>query len=399
MNIVVALIALLIITNVITGVAVYYVGQPAPAVGRTVNVIGPWAGSEKDAFLPVMDLFTRSTGISYNFTTTRQETLRTTLPVDFQAGRAPADLIFMPSALIVTDLTGTIGPSTYQAGALNQVTSGSHIWGGAYTGKVKPGFWYRTSFFHEHGLSAPTTWSEFTTLLSTIKGISGVTNPIISGDGVGWPLSDVTEHFIATYGGAAMHEALTAKTMNWTDTPVHDVFANYLVPTLSAGDWSEPITWDSPGVSLFWNNTYPLYFMGSWITGMVPDPSDLSVFSLPGGVANEGIVFAADYFFVPKFAQHPAEAKALAAFLAGSAAQTMQVRQGGHIATAANVPLTAYPSVDARVAGLLGTKTVLPDLDDTIGGTFQTTLWSQLQLLWSDPTQLDNVLASIQAAT
>ena len=110
-------------------------------------------------------------------------------------------------------------------------------------------------------------------------------------------------------------------------------------------------------------------------------------------------MFAADYFFVPKFAAHPVEAKRLAAFFASAAAQTTQVRQGGHIATAAGVSITAYPSVDARVAGLLTGKTVLPDLDDTIGGTFQTTFWSQLQLLWSDPTKLDSVLSTIQAAT
>jgi len=406
-KLIIAIVAVLVVSNVVTGLAVYYASLPPVSGAKVVTVVGPWAGNEKDAFLPVMDQFARTTGISYTFTTTRQEDLQTSLPNQFAAGQSPADLIFMPSAFIktyagqgyVTSLTGTIGPSTYKPGALDQVTANSAIWGGAYTGKVKPGFWYRVSFFQAHGLTPPTTWSQFTTLLANLKVIAGVKNPIISGDGVGWPLSDVTEHFIATYGGASMHQALTAKTLKWTDTSVHDLFATYLVPTLQAGDWSEPITWDSPGVNLFWNGTYPLYFMGSWITGMVSDPSDLGVFSLPGGVANQGIVFAADYFFVPKFAAHPVEAKRLAAFFASAAAQTTQVRQGGHIATAAGVSITAYPSVDARVAGLLTGKTVLPDLDDTIGGTFQTTFWSQLQLLWSDPTKLDSVLSTIQAAT
>ena len=40
---------------------------------------------------------------------------------------------------------------------------------------------------------------------------------------------------------------------------------------------------------------------------------------------------------------------------------------------------------------------ILSDLDDTIGGQFQTNFWSQLQLLWVSPNQLDSVLASIQA--
>ena len=40
---------------------------------------------------------------------------------------------------------------------------------------------------------------------------------------------------------------------------------------------------------------------------------------------------------------------------------------------------------------------ILSDLDDSIGGQFQTNLWSQLQLLWVSPGQLDAVLASIQS--
>src|SRR5437879_13709971 len=155
-----------------------------------------------------------------------------------------------------------------------------------------------------------------------------------------------------------MHQALTAKTLSWTDTSVHDLFATYLVPTLQAGDWSEPITWDSPGVNLFWNGTYPLYFMGSWITGMVSDPSDLGVFSLPGGVATQGIVFAADYFFVPKYATQLDSAKRLAAFLGSAAAQTEQVKVGGHIATVTGVPSSAYPPLDASIAALLTGKEV-----------------------------------------
>ena len=62
------------------------------------------------------------------------------------------------------------------------------------------------------------------------------------------------------------------------------------------------------------------------------------------------------------------------------------------------VPITAYPVVDAGVARLLEGKEILSDLDDTIGGTFQTVFWSKLQLLWADPTQLDTVLADIEAA-
>src|SRR2546428_5996390 len=201
------MVALLIVTNVITGVAVYYVAQPAVGVG-TVQVIGPWAGVEWSKFKPVLDKFHNDTGIPYQYTTSRQEDLSPTLPISFQAGQYPADLIFMPSATIkqyatrnwVTGLTGTLSPSSYQPGALDPLTVSGKVWGGAHTGKVKPGFWYNSSFFTSHNLNVPTTWVGFNQLLWDIKNASGVVKPILSGDGVGCPLSDLTEGFIETYG-------------------------------------------------------------------------------------------------------------------------------------------------------------------------------------------------------
>jgi len=400
--------ALLLVVGLVIGGAVGYLVAPGPTPTVTVQVVGPWAGGEWANFKPVLDAFKNTTQISYQFTTSRQEDLTPTLPISFQAGQSPADLIFMPSATIkqyasrdwVTDLTATLSPSTYQPGALDPLTVSGKVWGGAYTGKVKPGFWYNADFFANNSLSPPTTWPEFMALLWKVKNITYVRAPILSGDGDGWPLSDATEGFIETYGGAAMHRALTNRTLAWTDSTVKAIFQNYLVPTLQAGFWSQPYKWNDPAViSSWWNGTYPLYFMGSWITsGFVPTPSKLRVFSLPSGVANQGIVFAADYFFVPKFAPHADLGKRLAAFLATKDAQSLQVKAGGHIATAKDVPSSAYPTLDAQVASLMTGKVVLTDLDDTIGNPFQGKFWAQLLLLWANPANLQTVLTNIQAA-
>ena len=86
------------------------------------------------------------------------------------------------------------------------------------------------------------------------------------------------------------------------------------------------------------------------------------------------------------------------AFLGTAEAQTKQVEGGGHLATVTGVPSSAYPAVDAAVAQLLVGKEVLSDLDDTIGGNFQTVFWSQLKGLWANPGSLDTVLANIEAA-
>ncbi|HEX9566856.1 MAG TPA: ABC transporter substrate-binding protein, partial [Thermoplasmata archaeon] len=104
--------------------------------------------------------------------------------------------------------------------------------------------------------------------------------------------------------------------------------------------------------------------------------------------------------FIPKYTTKVDAATQLLRYLASAAGQTVQVKQGGHLATVLNVPANAYPTVDAKVAALLTGKDVLVDLDDTKGDPFQANFWSQLKGLWtsSNPAaDLDSILTSIQS--
>ena len=376
------------------------VGEELAELPPTITVIGPWAGNELDAFEPVIDRFERLTGIRIIFRILRAADLAAILPAQFEAGQPPGDVIFMWASFIreyaptghITEITGLIDEATLAPGAQAEVTVDGKVYGGVYTGKVKPGFWYRKSFLQAHDLAEPTTWQEFLDLLETIKGITGIVNPIATGDGVGWPISDVTEHFLITFGGPQLQRDLIAGNVDWTSTEVKTIFKDRIVPLLEAGYFSAPIEWTT-ALNLWWDGDYALFFMGSWITGIVDDPEDLGVFSLP---ASEGIVFAADYFFIPAYTEHPDEAKLLAQFLSSAEAQRLQVAQGAHIATAVGVSLDEYPTVDRRVAVLAEGKEILRDLDDAIGGEFQPTFWDQLKLLWVDPKALDEVLAALQ---
>jgi len=366
----------------------------------TITVIGPWSGEEREAFMPILYEFERRTGINVRYRIYRAEDLATLLPAQFDAGKTPGDLIFMwawyikdigsdGDALNVTDL---VDEADFALGAFDPVKADGTLYGGAYTGKIKPGFWYRKSFFEENDLTEPETWDEFVWLLGNISLIPGIVNPIATGDGVGWPISDIVDHFLITYGSPQLQRDLIAGNVNWTSTEVKSIFEDKLVPLLEAGHFSEPIEWTT-ALDLWWAEDYGLYFMGSWITGMVDDPSDLGVFSLPG---TEGLVFVADYFFIPAYTEYPDEAKELFKFLISADGQEIQVGEGGHIATNVDVSLAAYPPVDRAVAELMEGMEALLDLDDTIGGEFQTTFWDQLQLLWAHPEDLDAVLAAIQ---
>jgi len=369
----------------------------------TITVVGPWSGKEMDAFLPILARFEALSGINVKYRILRAEDLATLLPAQFAAGTAPGDVIFMWAWWIggqaqqghVLEVTDLVDAADFLPGTFDQVNITGKIYGGAYTGKVKPGFWYRKSQFQTWGITPTTvnsTWAEFAAMLADIKAVPGVVDAIVSGDGVGWPLSDITEHFLITVGGAQLQYDLIAGTADWTTDPVRSIFEDYLVPTL--GNFSDPLPWDSTAINSWWQGDYGLYFMGSWITGMVANASDLGIIPLPGC---EALVLPADYFFIPKYTNYPEQAKELFSFLISEEAQRLQTAQGGHIATNINVPEASYPAADLMVVQFIEGYAIVPDLDDTIGGEFQITFWDQLKTLWVDPTALDDVLAAIQA--
>jgi len=369
----------------------------------TITVVGPWSGTEMDAFLPILERFEALSGINTKYRVLRAEDLATLLPAQFAAGTTPGDVIFMWAWWIgqqaqnghALEVTALVDAADFLPGTFDQVNITGKIYGGAYTGKVKPGFWYRKSFFAANNLTPTTvnsTWAEFAALLVDIAAASGVVDPIVSGDGVGWPLSDITEHFLTTFGGAQLQHDLIAGTADWTTGTVRNIFETYLVPSL--GNFSLPLAWDSTAINSWWQGDYGLYFMGSWITGMVDNATDLGIIPLPGASA---LVLPADHFFIPAYTEHPDEAKELFSFLISEEAQRLQTAQGGHIATNINVPASSYPAVDLMVVQFIQDFAIVPDLDDTIGGEFQTTFWDQLSLLWATPGELDNVLAAIEA--
>ncbi len=369
----------------------------------TLTLIHPWAGAEEELFKPVVAAAEEALGIEIETKIIRSEDLITLLPTQWAAGTAPGDVIFLTVPPLIRkgaaeghilEVTDVIDPAEFVLGTVDLVTVDGKIYGAPYTSKVKPGFWYRKSFFEEHGLAEPTNWAELEALLEELKGIEGLKAPIASGDGVGWPLSDTAEHFLVAFGGPELHRELAGCVCfpKWWSI-IKAIFNDVLAPWIAAGYFSEPIEWTT-ALEMWWRGDFALYFMGSWITGMVDDPEDLGLFPIPGTM---GVARCIDFLFVSAYTEHPKEAKALLKWLA-TEGQKIQVTTGGHIATYIPVPLDLYPPVDRMVAEKVAPMVSLFDLDDAIGGEFQTTFWDQLKLLWVEPERVDEVVDVIHEA-
>jgi multiple sugar transport system substrate-binding protein len=406
---IVAIVVIIII--VVAGVVAYvYYASTQPKKNLTVYAL--WTGTEQFNFEQVLGNFTENTGIEVSYFGQTTSDMLISVPQQISAPPYDVDIIIVPwpnwisdNSAYLTSVTDLVTESQFPTNIISAVKSGGTLWAAPFKLSGKPGFWYRPSFFEANGLSVPTTYDEFkNTLLPAIQAVPGVEAAIASGvdaQGQGWPLSDVTEAWIIGRGGYQLQLDLETgpSVRNWTDSQVTSVF-DELTGLLEDGYFSAPAEWTGQ-IAKLWEGKYGLFFEGNFVTAQsqVENKSDIDFFPFPG---TDGVSGSVDYAVLTKDAPHMDQAKQLIQYMAGADAQEILVRQGGALATNTNVPASAYSVTDKKVVDFMGQAgiTIVPDLDDTIGGQWQTTFWDQLKLLWTDPSTatMNSVLENLQTA-
>jgi multiple sugar transport system substrate-binding protein len=400
----------LIIIIIVAGVLLYVYYSPATTKPLTVYAL--WSGTEQHNFEQVLGNFTQNTGIDVAYYGQTTSDLLITVPQQLSAPPYDVDVIIAPwpnwikdNSAYLTPVTDLVTTSQFPTNIITPVSMDGTLWAAPFKLSGKPGFWYRPSFFEANNLKVPTTYDEFkNTLLPALQAVPGVEAAIASGvdaNGLGWPLSDVTEAFIIGLGGYQLQLDLETgpSVRNWTDPQVTAVF-DELTGLLEAGYFSTPAEWTGQ-IAKLWDGKYGLFFEGNFVTAQpeVQNKSDIDFFPFP---ETNGVSGAVDYAVITKDAPHLDQAKQLVQYLAGADAQEILVRQGGALATNTGVPASAYTASDKKVVDFMGQAgiTIVPDLDDTIGGQWQTTFWDQLKLLWTDPSTstMNSVLDALQAA-
>ena len=384
-------------------------GQSETSDGTvTLTVMAPWADQELESFMPVLKAYEENNpGVVVEYRTGKPEDTATILAGQFAVGRTPADLIDTSFSWYIReqgekghlmDVSGLVSDEDFLPGALDMVKVAGVPYGAPSVGGVTIPE-YRKSFFRDNNLPDPsslTDWSDFLSLLDKIQTVPGVEGAIGSGGGVGWTFTSIVETYIITFGGVEMHKALTEGTIKWTDPAVRGIFTDKLLPMLQKGYYGEPDEFDAV-IKAMWNGKHGIYIGDSTDNLMLAPAEDRGVFLLPG---QKGTVLWNDFWFAPKYSENEEEARKLFRFLA-TEGQTMQIKGGGRIATYADVPMESYPASEREVFAVIQDAAVRPDMDDTIGGKFQSVIWDQLALIWSSPDEktLDRVLAEIQKAS
>ena len=400
----------LIIIIIVAGVLIYVYYASTQATSK-LTVYALWSGTEEDNFKQVLSSFTADTGIDVDYFGQTTQDMLITVPQQLAAPPYDVDVMIVPWPNWIQDNSANLEPVTdlitvsqFPINIILSVSTPATIWAAPFKLSGKPGFWYRPSFFEANNLNVPTTYDEFkNTLLPAIQAVPGVEAAIASGvdaNGLGWPLSDVAEAFIRGLGGYQLQLDLETgpSVRNWTDSQVTAVF-DELTGLLEDGYFSTPAEWTGQ-IGKLWDGAYGLFFEGNFVTAQsqVQDTSDIDFFPFP---ETNGVSGAVDYITLAKEAPHMDQAKQLITYLASADAQEILVQQGGALATNTGVPASAYTASDKKVVDFMGEAgiTIVPDLDDTIGGLWQTTFWDQLKLLFTDPSASTqtSVLDALQA--
>ncbi len=359
---------------------------------ESITITAVWTDDEEEDFLAVVDHVEEETGLEITYQPRDTDTLLTETLIDFDSEIATADIVVFPTEGRVRrdaraghlEPVGDLWDEDDYSADEDTVAIEGEVFAAPFGGDIKPGFWYRQSFFDEHDLEEPEDFEEFRDLLSEIDEIEGVEAPLASGNGDGWPLSDVTEAFILRQeDGARLQLDLIDGDADFTDDRVITALEE-LQELLEAGYFSEVRDF---GVQyeFFWENETPLYFMGSWTPafGAIEDPEDLDYFPLPGV---DALVTSINWLTVPRFVEDVDAAKTATESIISAEGQQVWTERGGFIPTAVDVPDDAFEldvmreiSDDADEIGLV------PDLDDALGDPFQAEFWSQLLGLWAEP--------------
>ena len=359
-----------------------------------ISVTIPWTGDAMELFLPVVEAFEADSGIEVTVLPYKTADLGPLLPAQFLAKEPMADVFIMSWPWWIEENTEHLVDLSAVAADVdwlgNPVVVDGKTYGIPTYLWVKGGFWYLESVFEANGIEKPETWEEFDAVVSALAEVEGIETPFSSP--AGYPLADIVEHFMAAVGGPEMMDGIVDGSVKWTDPEVKEVFTDYLIPLIDDGYFDDPVNRSTAG-ELWLEGDYAFHYYGNWIAEKVEDPTDLKIMPVPGSTS---IVSGSDWMFVPKYTDRVEDATAFIEYVISEAGMKARLELGGRLSSRADISLDVYPPSEKALAETVNTFTVLPDLDDTIGGEWQEIFWDQISLLWVDTSALDEVLATLQ---
>lgn len=345
---------------------------PEGELGGTVSVLGTWSGSEQDSFLAMVAPWEAETGVTVEYTGSRD------LPAQITSGIASGNL---------PDIAGIPGPGAmrdwYDQGALQPL---DFIDFDSYESSTPPGFaelgvidgepvgiftkaavkglvYYNTANWTAVD---PATWDDLTAATAGASASAWCVG-LESGAASGWPGTDWIEDILLRQSGPAAYDGLVAGELAWDSDEVRDAFTTFgevLESSYGGKDYVVNTNFGRAANPMFENPAgCQLHHQASFITsffeneaGATADQFDFFPFpdidpEYAGSVTGAGDL-------IGMFNDTP-QARSLIEYLMTPEAQQIWVERGGFISANLGVPLDAYPDEGSqRAAAILHDATV-----------------------------------------
>jgi alpha-glucoside transport system substrate-binding protein len=339
-----------------------------PHVGGTVRVVGSWSGAEEDAFLAMVRPFEANTGISVDYTGTRDlngllwQSVAQKNPPDVAGLPGPGQMAEFARFGALQDLTNVIDVNSYKNDTvptfIDLGTVDGKLVGVFIKATLKGLIWYNPKVYT---LAPPTTWTALSQDAALAKRDANTWCVALGSDATsGWPATDWIEDFVLRQSGPDVYDDWVAGKLPWTSPEIKSAFQLYgQVVADAAGGQSAVIATDfqDGGNGLFTDPpTCLFHHQATFMTGFFKSQAgardgeyDFFPFPTIDERYSTDVTGAGDLFGM--FRDTP-QARALMAYLVTPDAQSIWVSRGG--ALSVNVHVTDYPDdISRRAAQIL----------------------------------------------
>ncbi len=397
----------------------------APA--GSVEVLGVWGSSELDSFNAMVAPWEQQTGGKMNFTGTRD--LTAILTTRIQASNPP-DVAILPNPGLMKQYAnaGNLQPigamipsstiSQYPQAWIDLGTVNNKLYALFIRAANKSMVWYDPKTFSANNWQTPSTWDNMIALSNQIVSAKG-TPPapwamgIENGAATGWAGTDwIAQIFLEQNGGAA-YDQWVAHQIPWTDPRIKNAWNMWgtvvNTPGYVPGGATTVLATNFQDASYWPFETPPqaaMYYEGDFIEGFITTqfPAlkpvvDFDYFPFPtiSTQYQNAVTGGAD--LVVAFKDNPT-VRSFISYLATPQAQDIWVKRGGFVSVNKQVSISDYPDPVAQksVQQLINASLFRFGAGDSMPGAMQTAWWTGIQQYLQDPTQLDNILASLESA-
>jgi alpha-glucoside transport system substrate-binding protein len=394
-------------------------------IGGTVTFLGPWGGTEQDAFMAMVKPFEDATGIQVQYTGSRDEP--TILVTRVQAGNPPDLADFStPGQLAqfaqqgkLVDLSTVLDMNT-----INQQYAKTWLDLGTVNGKLVGMFvkvatkgliWYDPKVWQADGYQIPATWDDMIALSDKIAS-SGNTPWCValeSGAASGWPGTDWLEDIVLRQDGAQFYQQWYQGKIAWTSPEIKKAFQTWgqivanpkmvyggvnSMLTTNFGNVGDPLFTNPPGCYM----AHQASFISSFFTTnnkTIQPVTDFNFFPFPPFTANAPVSTEMAGDVVGMFNNTP-QAQALMRYLSTPEAQDIWAKiGGGYLSANKNVPISDYPDELTQKSAniLVNAQVAVFDASDSMPTAMTNAFYTAILDYVQNPGNLDSILQHLDS--